>query len=792
MNKLFLLATIIVSSAHLNAQNVGVGETSPANKLSVKGSLSVGSGYSTTAAPTDGAIIQGNVGIGTSSPSSQLHTTGTVRLAGVPGGLLGTDASGNVSAKSIAGTTNQLDVVTGNGVGGNPTLNIDPAYSAELKANFTLTGGGNFSYISGNFAWSQRFISISNGNGPQYSTSGYFDILMPTSGSITGVGGAATVTATASGIPLAGWQALYYILPIGSNNTSLPANFRIAYFTSAMVVPENWLLLAIVNADDNTLRTGTGVVLQSGQTWTSGIGMAQNAGSGNYIQNGTASQAANFNITGYGYAGNFLQAPSLYAGAERMADGNPYITLYAGNNSSGGIHLLRNDGNSYGYFYADASGIGILKDGSWAVRASGSVNGTNSDVSFFTNSGSLSAYFNSAGLYFNQANPILNASSYFTASGGAYFNSGTVYTEALYQCRGGIHNDNGGFLNLEGGSSAFNGTKVLNNAFIVDYNQNVATGPYLSANAGALTITGNQTTGNGEVNFWNSGNAGTNRGFAFWYYGGSNYIQQTVFRVGANNLTTNGWNTFSDVRFKKNIQPVADALNKVMQISGYTYEMKMDKFKRFDFNSRRHVGFIAQELEKVLPEVVDVDDHGLKSVEYGQVTPLLVEAIKEQQKEIESVRSKISDYGSVSVNTNELWVPFEASFATELGEGQVPVVTVSCNKPNVSMYIAEKNSKGFKLVITSGEQAGLNVDYVAMAHGKSANRPANNTDWNAVSSSMAIPEGMDGVKPTEKPAPSSEEKASAEMKAKYSTSATATHDSKPSAPAAPDVQKINR
>lgn len=77
-----------------NAQNVGIGETAPANKLSVKGSLSVGSSYSGTAAPADGAIIQGNVGIGTTGPTARLHivsanTTGTtvqLRLSPTGGG----------------------------------------------------------------------------------------------------------------------------------------------------------------------------------------------------------------------------------------------------------------------------------------------------------------------------------------------------------------------------------------------------------------------------------------------------------------------------------------------------------------------------------------------------------------------------------------------------------------------------------------------------------------------------------------------------------------------------------
>ena len=81
---IFLFFSVFAITMH--AQNVGVGETSPANKLSVKGNLSVGSGFSATVAPTDGAIIQGNVGIGTATISGfggrtlQVSGTGNVAL----------------------------------------------------------------------------------------------------------------------------------------------------------------------------------------------------------------------------------------------------------------------------------------------------------------------------------------------------------------------------------------------------------------------------------------------------------------------------------------------------------------------------------------------------------------------------------------------------------------------------------------------------------------------------------------------------------------------------------------
>jgi hypothetical protein len=215
-----------------------------------------------------------NIGIGlTTAPTAQLHTTGTVRFANYTNGILVGDGTGTLTApRTITGTANQIDLTNGNGVAGNPTINIDPSYTADLKSPANMTGGGNITFTGGNFSWSNRFIVISNGNGSHFSTSGYFDITMPTSGTITGVGGAGNVTATGSGIPLGSWQALYYILPVGSNNGSVAGNFRLAQYTSALVVPETWLLIAVVNGDDGTVRVGNGITLQPGQTWAVGSG----------------------------------------------------------------------------------------------------------------------------------------------------------------------------------------------------------------------------------------------------------------------------------------------------------------------------------------------------------------------------------------------------------------------------------------------------------------------------------------------------------------------------------------
>jgi len=128
-------------------------------------------------------------------------------------------------------------------------LTDNDTYCAVVKAGLNVSGGGVVSWIANKFKWTYRFIVISHGRGSHFSTSGYFDITMPTSGTCTGVGGAADAAWGADGITLTSWQALYYILPVGSGSGSAPANFRIASYTSNMIVPEDWILLAVINGD---------------------------------------------------------------------------------------------------------------------------------------------------------------------------------------------------------------------------------------------------------------------------------------------------------------------------------------------------------------------------------------------------------------------------------------------------------------------------------------------------------------------------------------------------------------
>lgn len=99
----------------------------------------------------------------------------------------------------------------------------------------------------------------------------------------------------------------------------------------------------------------------------------------------------------------------------------------------------------------------------------------------------------------------------------------------------------------------------------------------------------------------------------------------------------------SDLRFKTNVRSISSPLEKVKSLRGVYFNWDQKSFPNKDFSDKTELGFIAQEVEKVLPEVVSKDNspEEYRSVKYDKVVALLVEAIKEQQKQIDSLKTQV-------------------------------------------------------------------------------------------------------------------------------------------------------
>ena len=146
--------------------------------------------------------------------------------------------------------------------------------------------------------------------------------------------------------------------------------------------------------------------------------------------------------------------------------------------------------------------------------------------------------------------------------------------------------------------------------------------------------------GNVRINFDSNGN-GSNYFRIGHHTTGTSGVLLTMDEAGnatfAGNVTA-----YSDIRLKENIVNIDNALDKVCSMRGIYYNMIEDTTKN------RRIGLVAQEVEKVLPEVVieanpEDDKENILSVDYGNIVALLIEGMKEQQEQIEELKKLVEN-----------------------------------------------------------------------------------------------------------------------------------------------------
>lgn len=127
---------------------------------------------------------------------------------------------------------------------------------------------------------------------------------------------------------------------------------------------------------------------------------------------------------------------------------------------------------------------------------------------------------------------------------------------------------------------------------------------------------------NARIEFWNN-SAGT--------------VTTPFILYGNGNATLSGTLTqSSDIRLKKNIHPINNALGAITKLNGYSYNWKNNAQ-----DNTLQMGVIAQEVQQVFPSLVKQDDKGMLSVNYSGLIPVLIEAIKEQQKQIDELKQML-------------------------------------------------------------------------------------------------------------------------------------------------------
>ena len=194
--------------------------------------------------------------------------------------------------------------------------------------------------------------------------------------------------------------------------------------------------------------------------------------------------------------------------------------------------------------------------------------------------------------------------------------------------------------------AAVTGTSIsFNSDTAYSFSNNITFGKGIYAN-GTIGDPGQVLTSNGSVVYWSSGGVAVqanNSDSQSFYFPMSNVSSgawsngvisntQLYFQPSTGTLNSVDFNSFSDIRKKKNIVRVENPIEIISKLNGV-------KFTWIESN-KPSLGLIAQEVEKILPQLVN-DSEGVKTLNYNGIIAVLVESIKEQQNEINRLKQLI-------------------------------------------------------------------------------------------------------------------------------------------------------
>jgi Chaperone of endosialidase len=161
-----------------------------------------------------------------------------------------------------------------------------------------------------------------------------------------------------------------------------------------------------------------------------------------------------------------------------------------------------------------------------------------------------------------------------------------------------------------------------------------------------VSVQGNATDAN-DVGVIQTGHEGTDNS-------GVLGLQSEGGSIGVGTHATNGYKMYvngtvyatsftpaSDGRLKKDIEPLQNSLSKVLALKGVSFDWNTASFPDRNFPAGKQIGFIAQDVQKVVPEVVSTGTDGYEALDYDKLTAVLVEAIKEQQAQIDELKAEV-------------------------------------------------------------------------------------------------------------------------------------------------------
>jgi hypothetical protein len=252
----------------------------------------------------------------------------------------------------------------------------------------------------------------------------------------------------------------------------------------------------------------------------------------------------------------------------------------------------------------------------------------------------------------------LTSPSYNLHVAGSGGNEGTLGVQSVGNSQFRLVADNSALVAIQGGTGTatsqvpiyFSGMNGSNFTFVADTaNQRVGigtTGPGTKLDVNGGDIRCRASNNNISLSYDLPGYGGNSYGNL---KSSSGYIYFSVGSSYVSNINASGTYSVSDLRLKENITDLTGSLDKILQLRGVNFTWKDTEIRGSD----NHIGFIAQEVEEIVPELVNngglpVDEDGnepYKTVNYAHLVPVLVEAIKELKTENDALKARLDAAG---------------------------------------------------------------------------------------------------------------------------------------------------
>jgi len=598
-----------------------------AKVTSVNGQVGAATGFATTAnslsqfASTTSAQLSTLISDETGSGSLVFATTPTL-VTPILGLATGTSvmlsanigaAAGNVSGNFTAGnfqTTGNVNSASSLFTGSLTAGTLQTAGNVNANNLRVVTNSSVGTVVSG--TWQGTTIGTAYGGTGVTSSTGTGSVVLSAAPTFTGTISAAnltlsgdlTVNGTTTTINSTTLTVDDKNIELGSvaSPTDVTADGGGITLKGATDKSFNWVSATAAWTSSEDLNLLTGKVYEiNGTTVLSSSTLGSGVTASSLTSVGTLGSLA---VTNNVSAGAFLTAGnSTAANFQSTGNVNTASALFTGSITGGTIQTAGNV-NSSSLRVTTASSLGTVQSGTWqgseiattytAAKVT-SVNGSTGAITGLATTAGTLAQFGAT-----TSSQLLGVISDETGSGALVFaTSPTLVTPDL------------------GTPSAV----VLTNAS--------GTANNLTANiANFINVTDDTTTNATRYPIFANGTSGT-------------IVEQVsstklFFNPSTGLLTSTDYNSSSDKRLKVNIKTVNNALDTVSSLRGVTFDWKE--------GGGKSIGLIAQEVQEVLPDVVMTDDNGYLGIKYTNIIGILVEAIKDQQEQINILRKQIENY----------------------------------------------------------------------------------------------------------------------------------------------------